>query len=82
MEFFTRRKGRTILEDAQFDELVDNYDKVGHALNIRMHYGSSVFDIERVATCSLCGRTIKMSDLYFSNYKERRCPFCACKIEL
>lgn len=82
MGLFTKRKGRTILEDAQFDKLVDNYDKVGHALNIRMQYGSSVFDTERVATCSLCGRTIKMSDLYFSSYKERRCPFCACKIEL
>lgn len=80
MGLFTRRKGRTILEDAQFDRLVDNYDKVGHALNIRMHYGSSVFDIERVATCSLCGHTIKMRELYYDSVK--RCPFCACKIEL
>lgn len=82
MGLFTKRKGRTILEDAQFDKLVDNYDKVGHALNIRMRYGSSVFDIERIGTCSLCGHTMKISELYYSNYKERRYPFCACRIEL
>ena len=82
MGLFTKRKGRTVLEDAQFDKLVGNYDKVEHALNIRMHYGSSVFDIEKVATCSLCGHIIKMSELYYSNYGEKRCPFCACRIEL
>lgn len=61
-------------------QLIDNYDKMGHALNIRMHYGSSVFDIERVATCSLCGHTFRLRDLYYTPNK--RCPFCACKIEL
>lgn len=80
MGLFTKRKSRTILEDAQFDKLVDNYDKVGHALNIRMRYGSSVFDIERIGTCSLCGHTIKMRELYYD--KQPRCPFCACRIEL
>ena len=82
MGLFTKRKGRTVLEDAQFDNLVDNYDKVGHILNIRTHYGSSVFDIERIGTCSRCGHTMKMSELYYSSYKEKRCPFCACRIEL
>ena len=80
MGLFTKRKGRTVLEDAQFDNLVDNYDKVGHALNIRMRYGNSMFDIERIATCSLCGHTFRLRDLYYTPNK--RCPFCACKIEL
>lgn len=80
MGLFTKRKGRTVLEDARFDNLVDNYDKVGHALNIRIRYGSSVFDIERIATCSLCGNTMKMRELHYD--KQPRCPFCACKIEL
>lgn len=61
-------------------KLVDNYDKTGHALNIRTYYGSSVFDIERVATCSLCGHTFKLRELYYD--KQPRCSFCACKIEL
>lgn len=61
-------------------QLIDNYDKIGHALNIRMHYGSSVFDIERIATCSLCGHTFKLKEIYYD--KTPRCPFCACKIEL
>lgn len=61
-------------------QLIDNYDKVGHALNIRMHYGSSVFDVERVAACSLCSHTFRLRDLYYTPNK--RCPFCACKIEL
>ena len=82
MGLFRKPKSRTILEDAQFDKLVEKDDKVGHALNIRMRYGSSVFDIEKIGTCSLCGHTMKMSDLYYSNYGEKRCPFCACKIEL
>lgn len=61
-------------------KLIDNYDKIGHALNIRTYYGGSVFDIERVATCSLCGHTFKLRELYYN--KQPRCPFCACKIEL
>lgn len=80
MGLFTKRKGRTILEDAQFDKLVDNYDKVGHILNIRTKYGSSIFDIERIATCSLCGHTVRIMDLYVA--PTPRCPFCACRIEL
>lgn len=61
-------------------QLIDNYDKTGHALNIRTYYGNSVFDIERIATCSLCGHTFKLRELYYAS--EKRCPFCACKIEL
>lgn len=67
-------------EKKKLVQLIDNYNKTGHALNIRMHYGSSVFDIERVATCSLCGYTFRLRDLYYTQNK--RCPFCACKIEL
>lgn len=61
-------------------QLVDNYDKTGHALNIRTYHGSSVFDVERIATCSLCGHTFKLRELYY--VPQKRCPFCACKIEL
>lgn len=76
MRLFYRPKERT-KEPVQ---LIDNYNKVGHVLNIRIHYGNSVFDIERVGTCSLCGHTMKMRELYYD--KQQRCPFCACKIEL
>lgn len=55
-------------------QLIDNYDKIGHALNIRMRYG------ERIATCSLCGHMFKLREIYYD--KTPRCPFCACKIEL
>lgn len=61
-------------------ELIDNDDQTGHVLNIRTYYGNSVFGIEKVGTCSLCGHTMKMRELYYD--KQPRCLFCACKIEL